>query len=128
MPSTYATPPSSLIFFDFDRSEITPEGMTVIRQAIDNTRRGGVSRIVIVGNTDRAGTDAYNQKLSQRRADAVRAYLVSHGVAASRLVSKGYGFHQPLVDNATAANRELNRRVQFIRTESTQSPSGSTPP
>lgn len=63
------------------------------------------------------GGDAYNMSLSQRRADSVRAYLVSKGISPNRLVSKGYGFHQPLVPNTTASNRELNRRVQFIRTE-----------
>ncbi len=47
----------------------------------------------------------------------MKAYLVAHGIAPTRLVSKGYGFHQPLVPNDTAANRALNRRVQFIRTE-----------
>jgi OOP family OmpA-OmpF porin len=51
----------------------------------------------------------------------VRAYMVSHGVAPERLVAKGYGFHQPLVPNNTDANRALNRRVQFIRTEASQS-------
>ncbi|MGH7270072.1 MAG: OmpA family protein, partial [Polyangiaceae bacterium] len=66
----------------------------------------------------------YNMHLSQSRADAVRAYLVAHGIAPERLVAKGYGFHQPLVPNDTAANRALNRRVQFIRTES----AATTPP
>jgi outer membrane protein OmpA-like peptidoglycan-associated protein len=56
-------------------------------------------------------------KLSQQRADAVRAYLVSHGLEPARLVSKGYGLTQPLVPNNTEGNRALNRRVQFIRTE-----------
>jgi outer membrane protein OmpA-like peptidoglycan-associated protein len=67
-------------------------------------------------------------KLSQARADAVRTYLVGHGTDAARLVSKGYGFHQPLVPNTTAGNRELNRRVQFIRTEAAAPPSPPAPP
>jgi OOP family OmpA-OmpF porin len=71
----------------------------------------------VQGHTDNVGGDGYNMNLSQKRADAVRAYLTSKGIAPSRLVSKGYGFHQPLVPNTTASNRELNRRVQFIRTE-----------
>jgi outer membrane protein OmpA-like peptidoglycan-associated protein len=65
--------------------------------------------------------------LSQARADAVRAYLVAHGIGPDRLVSKGYGFHQPLVPNNSDANRALNRRVQFIRTES-GNPAQSAPP
>jgi len=71
----------------------------------------------VQGHTDNVGNDAYNMKLSQSRADAVRAYLVSHGTSPGRLISKGYGFHQPLVPNTSEANRALNRRVQFIRTE-----------
>jgi OOP family OmpA-OmpF porin len=72
----------------------------------------------VQGHTDNVGADAYNMHLSQTRADAVRAYLVAHGVMPDRLVSKGYGLHQPLVPNDSEANRALNRRVQFIRTES----------
>ena len=71
----------------------------------------------VQGHTDNVGGDGYNMNLSQARADSVRMYLVAHGIAAPRLVSKGYGFHQPLVPNTTDANRALNRRVQFIRTE-----------
>jgi OmpA-OmpF porin, OOP family len=71
----------------------------------------------VQGHTDNVGNDAYNMKLSQSRADAVRAYLVAHGTEPSRLISRGYGFHQPLVPNTSEANRALNRRVQFIRTE-----------
>ena len=56
--------------------------------------------------------------LASLRADAVRAYLVAHGVEAARLISKGFGMTQPLVPNNTEGNRALNRRVQFIRTES----------
>jgi outer membrane protein OmpA-like peptidoglycan-associated protein len=64
------------------------------------------------------GDNAYNMKLSQARADAVRKYLITHGIAAPRLVAKGYGPTQPIVPNTSDANRGLNRRVQFIRTES----------
>jgi OmpA-OmpF porin, OOP family len=81
----------------------------------------------VQGHTDNVGADAYNMHLSQSRADAVRAYLVAHGIAPDRLVSKGYGFHQPLVPNSTEANRALNRRVQFIRTESS-APQPPAPP
>ena len=74
-------------------------------------------KIEIQGHTDNKGNAGYNQKLSQSRADSVRAYLVSHGIDVGRLTSKGFGMSQPLVPNNTEANRTLNRRVQFVRTE-----------
>jgi len=107
------------IQFEFNKAVIKPGiSFKILDEVVgflnDNTKIS----VEVQGHTDNVGGDAYNMKLSQSRADAVKAYLVSHGVAPSRLASKGYGFHQPLVPNDTAANRTLNRRVQFIRTES----------
>jgi hypothetical protein len=73
----------------------------------------------VQGHTDNQGPDDYNMRLSERRADAVVAYLVHHGVAAGRLVAKGYGVTRPIVDNRTASSRAKNRRVQFIILETT---------
>jgi OOP family OmpA-OmpF porin len=107
------------IQFEFNKAVIKPG---ISYKILDEV--GGVLTdnpkitLEVQGHTDNVGNDAYNMKLSQSRADAVRAYLVSHGTEASRLISKGYGFHQPLVPNTSEANRALNRRVQFIRTES----------
>jgi OOP family OmpA-OmpF porin len=117
------------IQFEFNKSVIRP-GLSykildeVVRVLNDNPK----IKIEVQGHTDNAGADAYNMKLSQSRADAVRAYLVAHGIEGTRLVSKGYGFHQPLVGNTTGSNRELNRRVQFIRTEVPSMPGGNAPP
>jgi outer membrane protein OmpA-like peptidoglycan-associated protein len=74
--------------------------------------------IEVQGHTDNVGAATYNQNLSQSRADSVRKYLVAHGTDVHRLTSRGYGMTQPLVPNSSDANRALNRRVQFIRTES----------
>jgi outer membrane protein OmpA-like peptidoglycan-associated protein len=107
------------IQFEFNKAIIKPG---ISYKILDEV--GGVMTdnpkitLEVQGHTDNVGNDAYNMKLSQSRADAVRAYLVSHSTEASRLISKGYGFHQPLVPNTSEANRALNRRVQFIRTES----------
>ncbi|HEX6274120.1 MAG TPA: OmpA family protein, partial [Polyangiaceae bacterium] len=68
-------------------------------------------------HTDNRGSSKYNKDLSNRRSASVMKYLVSHGIAASRLTSLGYGFDRPIVDNSTEQNRALNRRVQFVRTE-----------
>lgn len=110
------------IQFEFNRAVIKPGVSYRILDAVvavldDNPK----IMLEVQGHTDNVGADGYNMRLSQARADAVRTYLVAHGIAASRLRSKGYGFHQPLVPNNSDANRSLNRRVQFIRTETAPS-------
>ena len=67
----------------------------------------------IQGHTDISGTHAYNMTLSQRRADAVKAYLISKGISAERMTTKGYGPDRPIATNATGAGRAENRRVEF---------------
>jgi outer membrane protein OmpA-like peptidoglycan-associated protein len=74
-------------------------------------------QIEVQGHTDNVGAPSINKPLSQQRADAVRKYLIDHGVPSNRLTSVGYGQDQPLVPNTTDRNRALNRRVQFVRME-----------
>jgi OOP family OmpA-OmpF porin len=106
------------IQFEFNKAVIKPGiSFKILDEVVGVLNDNPKISLEVQGHTDNVGGDAYNQKLSQSRADAVKAYLVSHGIGPTRLVSKGYGFHQPLVPNDTAANRTLNRRVQFIRTE-----------
>lgn len=106
------------IQFEFNKAVIRPGiSFKILDEVVEVLNENPKIDLEVQGHTDNVGGDAYNMKLSQKRADAVRAYLVAKGIAPSRLVSKGYGFHQPLVPNTTAANRLLNRRVQFIRTE-----------
>ncbi len=69
--------------------------------------------IIAVGHTDSIGTDAYNQKLSVRRAEAVKAYLVSKGIEKNRVYTEGKGEKQPVADNKTAEGRAKNRRVEI---------------
>lgn len=107
------------IQFEFNKAVIKPGiSYKILDEVVGVLRDNPKITLEVQGHTDNVGGDAYNMSLSDRRAGAVKAYLVSHGIEPSRLISKGYGFHQPLVPNDTATNRALNRRVQFIRTES----------
>ncbi len=105
---------SYLTFFDYDRSTLSPEGAAVLRAAGDNIRGGGVSHITVTGNADSSGTMIYNQALSQRRADTVRAALVREGVSADRITTVARGETQPLVAAAAGAREPQNRNVAVI--------------
>ncbi len=105
------------IHFEFDKDKIRPESFKVLDAVADVLRQYPRIKIEIQGHTDNKGMALYNKKLSERRAASVLKYLVSHGVDAGRLTSNGYGMERPLVPNDTDTNRALNRRVQFLRTE-----------
>jgi len=111
------------IQFEFNKAVIKPGISYKILDEVAGVLNDNPKIILEVqGHTDNIGADGYNMHLSQSRADAVRTYLVAHGISSDRLVAKGYGFHQPLVPNSIDTNRALNRRVQFIRTESSGAP------
>ena len=105
------------IQFDFNKSTIKPVSFPILNEVRDVLRDNPKIKLEIQGHTDNAGNADYNLKLSQQRAASVTAYLVKNGVTSDRLIPKGYGMTQPLLKNDTEANRALNRRVQFIRTE-----------
>ena len=105
------------IQFDFNKATIKPVSHPILDAVVQVLEQNPKITIEVQGHTDNVGQAAYNLKLSQQRADAVKAYLVSKGIQPGRLVAKGYGMKQPLLPNNTPANRALNRRVQFIRTE-----------
>ncbi len=101
--------------FALDSAVILPESFGLLTEIADTMiRNPQIKRVEVQGHTDISGTPEHNKLLSEERADAVRAWLVQHGVVADRLVSRGYGQEKPLVPNVTAANRAKNRRVQFI--------------
>lgn len=106
------------IQFDFNKATIKPVSFPVLDVVKEVLAESPRITIEVQGHTDNVGQGPYNVKLSQQRADAVRAYLTGHGIDAARLVSKGFGMNQPLVPNDTEQNRARNRRVQFMRTES----------
>jgi outer membrane protein OmpA-like peptidoglycan-associated protein len=99
------------INFDFDKAVIKPEAEPVLDAAVDVLKENSDVHVRVGGHTDSVGTDEYNQKLSERRANAVRDYLVKHGIDASRLTAVGYGESQPVADNKTKDGRAQNRRV-----------------
>ena len=97
--------------FDFDKSVVKPAGKAALDDLLVKLQGMNTEVMVTVGHTDSVGADAYNQKLSQRRAEAVKAYIVSKGVDASRVYTEGKGESQPVADNKTAEGRAKNRRV-----------------
>ena len=100
-------------FFDFDKSVLKPEGKAKLDDLAGKVQGINLEVIIAVGHTDSVGSDAYNQKLSVRRAEAVKAYLVSKGIEKSRVYTEGKGEKQPVADNKTAAGRAQNRRVEI---------------
>jgi OOP family OmpA-OmpF porin len=103
--------------FDFDRAEIRPDAAVILDEAatlLGDALSDCPSRSVSVeGHTDAVGTDAYNQGLSERRANSVLDYLAGKGVSSSRLSAKGFGESSPIATNETGEGRALNRRVEL---------------
>jgi OOP family OmpA-OmpF porin len=99
--------------FDFDKSVLRPDGRKNIDDAVAKLRGVDLELVIATGHTDSVGSDAYNQALSVRRADAVKAYLVSKGVEKNRVYTEGKGEKQPVADNKTSEGRAKNRRVEI---------------
>ncbi|PZQ67383.1 MAG: hypothetical protein DI563_21580 [Variovorax paradoxus] len=100
-------------FFDFDKSVLKPEGRAKLDDLVSKIRGINLEVIIAVGHTDSIGSVAYNQRLSVRRAEAVKAYLVSKGIERNRVYTEGKGKSQPIADNRTKEGRAKNRRVEI---------------
>ena len=100
-------------FFDFDKSVLKAEGKAKLDDLVSKVKGINLEVIIAVGHTDSVGSDAYNQKLSVRRSEAVKAYLVSKGIEKNRVYTEGKGEKQPVADNKTAEGRAKNRRVEI---------------
>jgi len=100
--------------FEFDKASLTREGRSKVAEAAKVLKDHSSVHVEVAGYTDSVGSDAYNQKLSERRARTVADALIDEGISPSRLTVRGYGESRPVASNATAAGRAENRRVEVV--------------
>jgi OOP family OmpA-OmpF porin len=106
--------PSFMVFFDWDRSNLSDQALNTIQQAANAYKTKGSARITATGHTDKSGPDDYNMALSLRRANAVKDALVRDGVPATAISVIGKGETQPLVQTADGVREPQNRRVEIV--------------
>lgn len=105
------------IFFEFNKATIKSVSFSLLDEVAQALSDNPTIKVEIQGHTDSVGNDKFNLKLSQKRAESVKAYLVKRGIDAGRMDPKGYGENVPIADNRTADGRSQNRRVEFVITE-----------
>ena len=101
------------VLFDFDKSNIKPEAGAILDRLVAFMNENKDKRASLSGHTDSIGTDAYNQRLSERRVESVRGYIVKKGVDGERMSGQGFGESKPIADNKTKEGRSKNRRVEI---------------
>ena len=100
------------LLYDFDSDVVRPEAKTNLRELAASLEKYPGSDLLILGHTDQLGATAYNQGLSERRANAAATYLISQGVSPTRIATRGLGETEPIASNETEAGRQANRRVE----------------
>jgi outer membrane protein OmpA-like peptidoglycan-associated protein len=100
-----------IVFFDFDRSNLTAEAQQVVAEAVRTARQSGMVRVVVTGHTDTVGSMAYNQALSERRAQSVKDEMVREGLGANTIMTVGRNFSDPLVQTGPGVREPQNRRA-----------------
>ncbi|HLZ07501.1 MAG TPA: OmpA family protein, partial [Chloroflexota bacterium] len=113
-PAPAAAPRSYLVFFDFNKSDLTPQAQTIVDQAAHNAAPAKVTQLTVTGHTDTVGSDAYNMRLSRRRAESVAAQLEKDGIASSEIQIVAKGKRDLLVPTADGVKEPQNRRVQIV--------------
>ena len=103
---------ASGLLYDFDSDVVRPEARTNLRELAVSLEKYPGSNVLIIGHTDRLGTEAYNMGLSDRRATAAATYLISQGVSGARIATRGLGETEPIASNETEAGRQANRRIE----------------
>lgn len=101
------------VLFDFDKATLKPEGKAKLDELAGKVKDINLEVVIAIGHTDSIGADAYNQKLSVRRAESVKSYLVSKGIEPNRVYTEGKGEKQPVASNKTKEGRQKNRRVEI---------------
>ncbi len=104
------------VYFDFMKAKIKPVSFPLLDEVAQALQDNPNIKVEVQGHTDSVGDDKFNMKLSQWRAESVKKYLVSKGVAEDRMTAKGYGETVPIADNRTSDGRDQNRRVEFVIT------------
>ncbi len=107
-------PKSYLVFFDFNKSDLTPQAVSIVNQAAANAGPAKVTQLTVTGHTDTVGSDAYNMRLSRRRAESVAAQLEKDGIASSEIEIVAKGKRDLLVPTADGVKEPQNRRVQIV--------------
>jgi outer membrane protein OmpA-like peptidoglycan-associated protein len=100
-----------IVFFDFDRSDLTADARRVVSEAANAARTRGMVKIIVTGHTDTTGPAAYNQALSERRATAVKVQLVADGLSERDITTIGKGFSEPLITTGPGVREPQNRRA-----------------
>jgi outer membrane protein OmpA-like peptidoglycan-associated protein len=113
-PRPAAAPRNYLVFFDFNKSDLTGDARHIVDQAASNAKSGNVTQLNVTGYTDTVGSDAYNLRLSRRRAESVASELEAQGVPSSEIAIYAKGKHDLLVPTADGVREPQNRRVQII--------------
>jgi len=112
-PVVMMAPKDYLVFFDWNKADVTSEAATILKTVVANAKKMGDTKVVATGYTDLSGSPAYNMGLSERRAEAVKADLVSQGIPANNITTIGRGEADPLVPTADGVREPQNRRVQI---------------
>ena len=101
------------VLFDFDKSNVKPEAGAILDRLVAFMNENKDKKVSLAGHTDSIGTEAYNLRLSERRVNSVKDYVVKKGVDSSRISGQGFGESKPIADNKTAEGRSKNRRVEI---------------